>query len=137
MENYQSIPEQIINVLREINATNKDLSEALDIDENVIRSTINRMTKSGVVIHTGRFINKYKLYRLARPEELEKDTSCETVCETVEKKILIKMLLPFAKSGIEVDLLPSEQERIKKLFQDNYYASGIRKKNDKGRFNKM
>lgn len=124
MENDQSIVEQIINVLRKTNATIKDLTQTIDHSENVIRVTVNRMKRRGIIRHTGRFINRFKLYRLAKPEELERH-EYELV-----KKILIKIILPFAKSGITVELLPSEQERIEELFQDNYNASGIRKKGD-------
>ncbi len=123
MENDQSVSERIINVLREINATTKDLSEDLEIGENYVRTVINRLTKHGVIKHTGRFINRYKLYRLAKPEELEMNLNYEKY-----RGILIKMILPFAKSGIKVDLLPSEQEKIRELFQDNYDDSSEKKK---------
>ena len=122
-ENDQSVSERIINVLREINATTKDLSEDLEIGENYIRTVINRLIKHGVIKHTGRFINRYKLYRLAKPEELEMNINYEKY-----RDILIKMILPFAKSGIKVELLPSEQEKIRELFQDNYHPSGEKKK---------
>jgi len=122
MEKEQSVPERILGVLREINATTKDLSRDLDIDENYIRVLINRMVKRGVVRHTGRFINRYKLYRLAKPEELEMNVNYE-----IYRDILIKMILPFAKSGIKVELSPSEQEKIRELFQDNYQPSGEKK----------
>jgi len=123
MESEQSVSERIIDVLREDYATNKDLSQVLDVGEESIRTTIYRMVKSGVIVHTGRFINRYKLYRLAIPEELEMHKNCETI-----KKILIKMILPFAKSGIKINLLPSEQKRINDLFQDNYSSSGRKKR---------
>lgn len=122
MENDQSVSERIIGVLREINGTIKDLSEALEIDENYIRVVMNRLTKHGVIIHTGRFINRYKLYRLAKPEELEMNINFKKY-----RDILIKMLLPFAKLGVKVELLPSEQEKIRELFQDNYHPSGEKK----------
>ncbi len=122
MESEQSVSERIIVVLREINGTTKDLSGALEIDENYIRVVMNRMVKNGVIIHTGRFINRYKLYRLAKPEELEMNINCEKY-----RDILIKIILPFAKSGIKVELLPSEQEKIRELFQANYHPSGEKK----------
>lgn len=117
-----SVSERIIGVLRETNATIKDLSEALEIDENYVRVVMNRLVKNGVIIHTGRFINRYKLYRLAKPEELEMNINYEK-----NRDILIKMLLPFAKLGVKIDLLPSEQKKIRELFQDNYHPSGEKK----------
>ena len=122
MENEQSVSERILGVLREINATTKDLSRELSINENYIRVLMNRMVKRGVIRHTGRFINRYKLYRLAKPEELEMNINYEKY-----RGILIKMILPFAKLGIKVELLPSEQEKIRELFQDNYHPSGEKK----------
>ncbi|GAG78062.1 unnamed protein product, partial [marine sediment metagenome] len=56
------------------------------------------------------------------PEEIQLNINCEKY-----RDILIKMILPFAKSGIKVDLLPSEQEKVRELFQDNYFASGEKK----------
>ena len=118
-----TISEQIVNILSETFATNKDLSQELDIDENTIRVVVNRMAKYGVIKHTGRFINRYKVYRLVRPEELELGKESEKY-----REILVKMLLPFAEEGIKVSTITSEEsEIIKKLFQDAYSETGERK----------
>ena len=120
--NEESTTEQIVSILKETNATIKDFSQTLDLSENIVRTTINRLKKHGVVKHTGMFINRYKLWRLAKPEELDVNANFEEY-----REILIKMILPFAKSGIKVELLPSEQEKIRELFEDNYDPSGERK----------
>jgi len=122
MDELLTISQKIINVLKETHATNKDLSEFLDTDENYIRVVMNRMISHGVVIHTGRFINRYKLYRLAREDEVSQNKDSELYL-----KILVKMILPFAKSGISVDLLPEEQEKIRGLFETNYDDTGEKK----------
>ena len=123
MHCLHSSTEQIVSILKETNATIKDFSQTLDLSENIVRTTINRLKKHGVVKHTGMFINRYKLWRLAKPEELDVNANFEEY-----REILIKMILPFAKSGIKVELLPSEQEKIRELFEDNYDPSGERKR---------
>ena len=116
-----SISEQICNVLKHSHATSKDLSEELDIGEGIIGVVLNRMAKTGVIKHTGRFINRYKVYRLVRPEELELGINCEKF-----RELLVKMILPFAKSGIKVSLTSEESEIIQKLFEKSYTESGER-----------
>ena len=116
-----SISEKICNVLKHSHATNKDLSEELDIGEGIIGVVLNRMAKTGVIKHTGRFINRYKVYRLVRPEELELGINCEKF-----RELLVKMILPFAREGIKVSLTSEESEIIQKLFEKSYTESGER-----------
>ena len=116
-----SISEQICNVLKHSHATSKDLSEELDIGEGIIGVVLNRMAKTGVIKHTGRFINRYKVYRLVRPEELELGINCEKF-----RELLVKMILPFAREGIKVSLTSEESEIIQKLFEKSYTESGER-----------
>ena len=120
----QTISEQIVNILRETFATTKDLSQTLDIDENIVRVIVNRMANYGVIKHTGRFINRYKVYRLVKPEELVLGKECEKY-----REILVKMLLPFAKEGINVSTItPEESEVIRELFKDHYSETGDKRK---------
>lgn len=118
-----TISEQIINILSSTHATTKDLSQELDIGEKLLAVVVNRMAKFGVIKHTGRFINRYKVYRLVKPEELELGKDCEKY-----REILVKMLLPFAKEGIKVSTItPEESELIRKIFQEKYSETGERK----------
>lgn len=118
-----TISEQIVNILRETFATTKDLSQTLDIDENIVRVVVNRMANYGVIKHTGRFINRYKVYRLVKPEELVLGKESEKY-----RGILVKMLLPFAREGIKVSsITPEESEVIRELFQNTYSETGERK----------
>jgi len=118
-----TISEQIVNILKETHATTKDLSQELDIGEGLLAVVVNRMAKYGVIKHTGRFINRYKVYRLVRPEELELGKDCEKY-----RKILEKMLLPFAREGIKVSTItPEESEIIRKIFEETYSETGERK----------
>jgi predicted ArsR family transcriptional regulator len=75
--NEESTTEQIVSILKETNATIKDFSQTLDLSENIVRTTINRLKKHGVVKHTGMFINRYKLWRLVKPEELDVNANFE------------------------------------------------------------
>ena len=87
-----TISEQIVNILKETFATTKELSQELDIGEGLLAVVVNRMAKCGVIKHTGRFVNRYKVYRLVKPEELELGKEREK-----DREILVKMLLPFGK----------------------------------------
>ena len=117
-----TISEQIVNILRETQATTKNLSQELDLGEGLLAVVVNRMAKCGVIKHTGRFINRYKVYRLVRPEELELGKESEK-----DREILVKMLLPFAQEGIKVKLTSEESGRIQQLFENNYTETGERK----------
>ena len=120
----QTISERIIGILRETFATTKDLSQTLDISENILRVTVNRMGKCGVIKHTGRFIKRYKVYRLVKPEELILGKECEKY-----REILMKMLLYLAKEGIKVSTItPEESKIIRELFKDHYSETDDKRK---------
>ena len=117
----KSIAEQILDVLRETHATVKDLSITLDISENVIRTTINRLKGRNLIRETYTFRNRYKVFRISRPEETGRDG-----LGGLDGEILKKMLLPFARKGIKMRFTPEEQNRVKELFSQTYNSKGER-----------
>lgn len=122
MSNFEkSYAEQIIDILRETHATVKNLSETLDISENIVRTTINRMKKKDLIVETNLFRNHYKVYRLGNLNEIKTDKLIG-----IDREILKKMLLPFARKGIKMGLTPELQKRVRELFSQTYNSKGER-----------
>lgn len=115
----KSIAEQILDVLRETHGTVKDLSITLDLSENVVRTTINRMKKRNLIQETGIFRTRYKVFRISKPEEIKTDG-----LSGLDGEILKKMLLPFARKGIKMRFTHEEQNRVKELFSQTYNSKG-------------
>ncbi len=72
----KSVAERILIFLKEKDATVKDLSEGLDLSENVIRTTINRMKENDLVQETGVFRDRFKIYTrggLSEREVIKRD----------------------------------------------------------------
>ena len=75
-DSERSISELIIDILEGQDATVRELSEKLNVSENVIRTTINRMKENKFILETGLFRNRYKVYttkKLTKREEIERD----------------------------------------------------------------
>ena len=75
IDSEKSISELIIDILEEQDATVKELSKTVNISENVIRTTINRMKDSKLILETGLFRDRYKIYttkKLTKREEIER-----------------------------------------------------------------
>ena len=122
MSNYEkSYAEQIIDILRETHTTVKNLSEILDVSENIVRTTINRMKKKDLIVETNLFRNHYKVYRLGNLNEIKTDKLSE-----IDREILKRMLLPFARKGIKMGLTPELQKRVRELFSQTYNSKGER-----------
>lgn len=96
---------EILDLLNEQELTTKEIAQKLDITPNEARVYVNRLKSKGKVKVIGKK-ERYKIYRAIESTEINLDT-----------QILKKLIIPFAKNGIKVDLESKEIERIKQLME--------------------
>ena len=85
MKNKTSIADKVLKILKENDATTKKLSEKLHVNENIIRTTINRMKKNDLIHEIGLYRNRYKVYRFGDPDEIKAERINMIQQEIVDK----------------------------------------------------
>ena len=99
---------EILNLLTQNELTVKELSNSLGYGENEIRVYINRLVKENKIKSIGKK-ELFKIYKAISNEIIES--------ESIDTEILKKLIIPFARSGIEIDLSNEEIKRIKQLME--------------------
>lgn len=106
----KSVAERILIFLKEKDAIVKDLSEGLDLSENVIRTTINRMKEKDLVQETGVFRDRFKIYRIGGLSEREviKKDFLERLLEAIQNRG--KRQIIYRKYKDDIDKFYSEED---------------------------
>ena len=106
----KSVAKRILKFLKENDATVKTLSEGLDLSENIIRTTINRMKGKDLVQETGVFRDRFKIYRagvLSEREFIKKDF-LERLLKSIQNRG--KRQTIFKKYNGNIDKFYSEED---------------------------
>lgn len=93
-------------MLKKKELTIKEIADNTEFNENQTRVYIHRLLNDNLIKEIGKK-NRYIIYAAVEKEDNILDT-----------QILKKMILPFIKNNIELDLENNEIERIKNLFQE-------------------
>ena len=100
--------EQIYELLKGRELSVKNISEISEFTENEARVYIHRLKDKDLVKETGKR-GRYITYT-AKGSELE--------AHSLDTQILKKLIIPFAKNNISVDLQEKEIKRIKILMEE-------------------
>ena len=98
--------EKILDMLKGRELTVKNVSEISDFTKNEARVYIHRLKENDLVRETGKR-GRYITY-----------TAKDLEIRNIDTQILKKLILPFAKNNISVDLEDKEINRIKQLMEE-------------------
>lgn len=98
----------ILDLLHHHDLTVEEIEQKTAYDRNLIWVYISQFKREGRVVRTGKKRNNFSEYTATQRKELR----------DMDTQILKKLVVPFAKAGIKVDLNEKEQKRIKQIFQE-------------------